>query len=147
MFSQTAGLDATVVFDGRETMTLNVQPQTGGRPASTLNVKLTAILCAGTHNQYPAQNRFDGTETVTISVTRPTGASATLNLRFPAKTVDIVGDADVASKLNELQTYLDGVFAAAEAAAGVPPRLFRKPLTGVEEHRCEPFRQCRISPP
>lgn len=118
---------ATVVFDGRERMTLNVQPQTGGRKASTLDVKFTALLCAGVHNKYPAQIQFLGTETGTIALKRPNGTNVTLNLKFTAKTVNIAGDAEVGAALDELETYLQGVIEAAAVAAGISGPLFGKP--------------------
>jgi hypothetical protein len=71
---------ASIVFDGRESMTLDAQPQTGGRPASVLKVKFSAILASGTHPLYPAQVHFAGTETATIFVKRPNGTNAALNL-------------------------------------------------------------------
>ena len=119
---------ATLVFDGRESMTLNVQPQTGGRAASTLNVKFCAILAAGSHPLYPAQVQFAGTETGAISVKRPNGSNATLNLVFTPLTINIAGDGELAAKLPQIETYLDGVIAAAETAAGITSRLFKRPV-------------------
>jgi hypothetical protein len=118
---------ATVVFDGRERMTLNVQPMTGGRKASTLDVRFTALLCAGVHNEYPAQIQFLGTETGTISIKRPNGANAVLNLKFTPELVNIAGDTEVKAGLAKLETYLQGVIAAAAAAAGISGPLFAKP--------------------
>lgn len=118
---------ATLVFDGRERMTLNVQPQTGGRKGSTLDVKFSALLCSGAHKAYPAQIQFLGTESATISVKRPNGANAMLNLFFTAETVNIAGDAEVAAGLAKLESYLEGVIAAAQAAAGIAGSLFAKP--------------------
>ena len=116
-----------VVFDGRESMTLNVQPQAKGRKPSTLHVKLTALLSAGKHEKYPAQIQFLGTETATVSVKRPNGANATLTLKFTPKVVDLKDDADLGTKLPDLENYLEGVFLAAEGAAAITPRLFAKP--------------------
>lgn len=118
---------ASIVFDGRESMTLNVQPQTGGQPASVLNVKFSAILASGKLPLYPAQVHFGGTERATIFVKRPDGSSAALNLVFPPLTIDIASDSELATKLPLIEAYLDGVIATAETSAGIPARLFTKP--------------------
>lgn len=119
---------ATLVFDGRERFSLQVKPQDGGRKGTTLNVKLAALLGAKGHGTFPVQIRFDGTETGMISVKRPNGANASLNLKFPVKTLDIVNDGDVSAKLADLESYLDGVIALAESTAGISGRLFTKPV-------------------
>ena len=59
---------------------------------------------------------------------RPNGANATLSLKFTPTTVDIGSHADLDTKLRELETYLGGVIAAAEVAAGISGRLFAKPV-------------------
>ncbi|MEO8250421.1 MAG: hypothetical protein ABI589_13750, partial [Burkholderiales bacterium] len=117
---------ATIVFDGRERMTLEVKPQNGGRAASTLNVRFSAILASRKHDDFPVQIRFDGTETATISLKRPNGVAATLNLKFTAKSIDLEAG-NLAAKRAELEAYFDAVVAAAELAAGLTSRLFSKP--------------------
>lgn len=116
-----------LVFDGRETMTLNLQPQTNGRPATKLHVRLTALLASAPHPTFPAEIRFLGTETATITVTRPGGAVTALTLHFTPKVVQLNSVADLAPKLADLENYLEAVLLAAETSAGVSPRLFAKP--------------------
>lgn len=118
---------ASLVFDGRERMTLHVQPMTGGRPAAALPVRLYAMLSAGSHNAYPAEVRFVGTETGTIVLRTPAGANVTLNLAFTPKVVTFSGDADIPAGLAAISAYVGGVIAAAESAAGVVPALFAAP--------------------
>lgn len=122
-----SSLPATLVFDGRERITLDVQPMTGGRKGASFTLKFCAALFTQKHDNFPVQIRFDGTERGTIFVTRPNGATAALNLVFTAKTLDIANESEVGAKLAQLSDYLDVVIAAAEAAAGIPPRLFAKP--------------------
>ena len=122
----------TMVFDGRESLKIHVQAATGGRTGSDLTLKFPALLVAQKHDLFPAQVSFAGTETVSMSVKVPsaiskTGITKTLTLKFPAKTVNINGEADVPNALTDLGNYLDGVFAAAESAAKITPRLFAHP--------------------
>lgn len=117
-----------VVFDGREKMTLEIQPQLGGRSKSALNVKLAALLASENHDKYPAQIKFLGTETATLSVKRPTGATATLTLKFTSKTFDIFKESDIGIQIPLIENYLNDVIAAAETVAGIPPRMFAKPV-------------------
>ena len=117
-----------LIFDGRESLTLEVKPQNGGRDTRSFTLKFCAALFTQQHNNFPAQIRFAGTETATIFVKRPNGANAALNLVFTAKTIDITNEGDVTAKLQDLTNYLDGVIAAAESAAGIASRLFAKPL-------------------
>lgn len=118
---------ATLVFDGRERMTLDVKPQNGGRMAATLEVKFSSLILSGAYPLYPAQVHFAGTETCAITVVLPDGNSKVLSLSFPALTLNIANNSELAGKLPQLEGYLDGVFAAAESAAGIPPRLFTRP--------------------
>lgn len=118
---------ATLVFDGREHLTLNVQSQAGGRAPTALDVRFYALLAAGTHDDFPAQVKFTGTETSTLTVKRPDGANTTLTLKFTPKTVDILDAGELKTKLAEIESYLDTVIATAEGVAGIPPRLFAKP--------------------
>ena len=116
-----------IVFDGRERLTLTVKPQNGGRDTRTFTLSFGAAFFLQPHDNFPVQVRFTGTETATMSVALPNGTAKTLTLNFPAKTVDIANEGELGAKLPELETYLDGVLAAAEAAAGIPTRLFARP--------------------
>jgi hypothetical protein len=117
-----------VVFDGRERLTLDVKPMNGGRDTRSFSLKFCAALLSKEHRNFPTQLRFAGTEKGTLFVKRPNGATAALNLNFPAKIIDIANEGEVTAKLQELTTYLDGVIAAAETAAGITPRLFAPPV-------------------
>lgn len=117
----------TVVLDGRERLILNVQPMTGGRPPSTLEVEMYALLSSGMHNAYPAEVRFDGTETAAMTVRTPGGANVTLNLAFTPIVVTFNSDADIPAGLADISSYLAAVIAAAETAAGIFPGLFAMP--------------------
>ncbi|WP_047192239.1 hypothetical protein [Microvirga vignae] len=117
---------ATLVFDGRERMTMTIQPLTGGRPSSTINVRLSALLASGLHATYPAEVKFLGAETAAISLKLPNGTSATLNLKFTPTTITINDAGQIAGASATLSTYLDGVIAAAANTAGIP-NPFAKP--------------------
>ena len=117
----------TLVFDGREALTLHVQGATGGRGPKDITFEFPAFLVENSQPFFPAQFHFAGTEKATLSVTLPSGTNKTLTLQFLAKNIDINTEAEVANGLSQLASYLDGVFAAAEAAAGIAPRLFTTP--------------------
>lgn len=128
LVKSVAGFPETIVFDGRERVTLDVRPMTGGRPPSKLTLKFCAALLSKAHGNFPVQVRYDGTEKGTITLKRPDGTATTLNLAFGPKLVDIANAGEVAAKLQELENYLDGVVHAAETAAGMSSRLFAKPV-------------------
>lgn len=120
-------LPYTINFDGRESLTVHLQAATGGRPPKDVTINFPAFLVSKNLGHFPGQIHFTGTETATLNVMLPSGTSKTLNLKFPAKNIDIKAEADVGGALNDLTSYLDGVFAAAETAAGISPRLFTTP--------------------
>ena len=117
----------TLVFDGRESLTLKVQGATNGRPPAAFTLKFPALILEDTQKFFPAQVHYAGSETATINVKLPSGTAKSLKLVFPAKNVVMNKQADVVAALADLANYLDGVFAAAESAAGISPRLFTKP--------------------
>ena len=119
---------AEIVLDGREFMTIGVQPD-GGLPAETVDVGFAALAFVQDHDLFPVQVRFDAADTLALEVTTPAGSSATLNLKFTAKTIDI-DRTNVAAKLHELETYLDGILLAAETAAKLPKQPMTKRLFG-----------------
>ena len=118
---------AEVVLDGRESLTIQAAPLTGGRVGATVKLPFYALGLQVDQPRYPAQVKFLGTERLTLDVVTPAGKAKTLSLSFPAKVIDIAGDADVAPKVAELGAYLDAVMSAAETAAGITPRLFAAP--------------------
>jgi M6 family metalloprotease-like protein len=118
----------TIVFDGRESLKIHVQSASGGRPGADLTLNFPALLLTRDINLFPAQVSFAGTETAAIKLKMPDGTAKTLNLKFPARTVNINTEADIPGAFNDLISYLDGVFAAAEAVAKITPRLFSPPL-------------------
>lgn len=125
---------ARIVFDGRESLTIEAKPMTGGFPGGTLDFPFFALALEREDRFYPVSIKFLGSETLSLAITMPDGSAKTLNLTFPAKEIKIEGlgndaanQAELTAKLNELTTYLDGVMKAAEAAAGISPRLFATP--------------------
>lgn len=118
---------AALVFDGRERFTLTAQPLSGGRGSISLQVRFPALLLWLNHKLWPARIHFAGTETATVQVRLPTGTATTLTLKFGAFTLVINSAGELATKLPQLETWLDGVFVAAETAAGLPARLFTRP--------------------
>lgn len=84
-------------------------------------------------------------QTGTITARDTNGAVHTLNLAFPAQTIEIKKD-DVAGGLAAVETYLDQVIAAAETAAGVPSgRLFAKPKAWRVQRTNLEFGQLHVS--
>lgn len=116
-----------IIFDGRESLTIEAKPLTGGPGGGKMTFPFFALAFQRDNDLYPFQIKFLGTETLTLNVVLPDGTPRTLNLAFPSKTIDILDDAAVAGKLNELDTYLDNVMHAAETAAGIASRLFATP--------------------
>ncbi len=116
-----------LTFDGSETVTLNIKPLSGGGDAATLVLPFFAFAFQKQIDYFPYQVKFLGTEKLTMGVTTPVGGAKTLVLNFTAKTIDLTDPGSLPAKLSELQTYLDGVMQAAEAAAGISPRLFASP--------------------
>jgi hypothetical protein len=116
-----------IVLDGRETLTIAAAPLTNGGPGGTLTVPFFALALERDHNFFPVQIRFLGTERLRVEVHTTTSATHKIRLKFPAKSIDINDIADVPVRLDELATYLESVFLAAEAAAGVASRVFARP--------------------
>ncbi len=116
-----------VIFDGREALTIQATPLSGGGSQGTLTFPFYALGLKVDLTFFPAQVKFLGTERLELQVTTPAGAPKTLKLTFPSKTFDIPDLASVNGKLAELATYLDDAMKAAEAAVGVAPRLFAVP--------------------
>lgn len=118
---------SAVVFDGRESLTLEATPLKGGPKSKTLQLPFYALAFQREDNFFPFQVKFLGTESLTLNVTLLDGTAKTLNLSFPARVIDIANEAEVAAKLGELASYLDSAMKAAETAAGIGSRLFAKP--------------------
>lgn len=116
-----------VVFDGRESLTIEASAATGSTVKGSVTLQGFALGFEREQNLFPASIKFLGTETLSLNVTTPGGLSRTLLLQFPARSFDMADDSAVAPKLTELETYLDGVFKAAELAAGEAGRLFAIP--------------------
>jgi type II secretory pathway pseudopilin PulG len=119
----------TIELDGRESLVVWATPLTGGGDGKTLTVPFFALGLRLDVDLYPVQVKFLGTEKLTLDVTLPSGTAKKLTLTFPAKTIDIADDTQIAAKLADLATYLDSVMAAAETADGITPRLFAGPKT------------------
>ena len=116
-----------LLLDGRESLAIAADPLDGGRPGGTITLSTFALGFAGDHDLFPVQLRFLGTEHLRFDVRTTTGAVHGLDLQFPARTIDI-DEANLAARLDELATYLDGVLADAEDAAGViGGRVFARP--------------------
>ena len=111
-----------VDFDGRETLTLDVQPRTGGTAKGTqITLKLFALGFVRDDPNPVSQVKFLGNETLTLWVTMPDGSNRVLTLSFSAKTFDL------ATELTQLENYLDAAMEAARTAAGITTRLFATP--------------------
>jgi hypothetical protein len=123
-------LGAHIIFDGREKMRINVQPDGNPLPPiDTMEIQFAALafdkLPAASLNHFPLQVRFSGTERLALSLQTASG-NITLNLRFTAQTIDI-NDTSLDHDLDLLATYLDDIMRAAETTAGLTTRLFAKP--------------------
>jgi hypothetical protein len=116
-----------IVFDGRESLTIDAQPLTNGPPGGSITFPFYSLAWKKDINLFPVQIKFLGTETLSLNVTTPAGNLKSLDLVFPAKTIDIPDPSVVKAKLDELKTYLDGVMHAAEVTAGIANRLFNVP--------------------
>lgn len=117
---------ALVVFDGRESMQIDIHPD-GGLPPKTLDVPFAALAFDSPQDLFPVGVHFDAADRLALKVVTPAGSALTLNLQFTAKTINIA-ETNVAAGLDELATYLDGILQAAEIAAGISTRLFAKPV-------------------
>lgn len=120
-------LSSPIVFDGRESLTIEGKPLSGGPKGGTVKLPFFALAFEREEKFFPFQVKFFGTETLTLNVTTPAGVAKALTLTFTPKTMDIPDTGAVGTKLNELASYLDGVMASAEAAAGISLRLFAAP--------------------
>jgi hypothetical protein len=116
-----------LVFDGRESLSIQANAATGSLVKGTVTAAFFAIGFVAERDLYPASFKFLGTEQLQLTVTAPTGTAYTLALKFAPRNIDIADDGAVAAKLVELVGYLDDTIKAAEAAAGVPTRLFAPP--------------------
>lgn len=117
----------TMVFDGRESLSINFSALSGSGVSGSLVLPFYALAFQTEADFFPHQVKFLGNEKFTMAITTPSGDAKTLTLAFTAKTIDITDLPSVPGKLAELKTYLDGVMSAAEAAAGISPRLFAAP--------------------
>jgi hypothetical protein len=118
-----------LVFDGRESLTLNVQPLTGGPAGGDITIPFYSLAFQKVPDStlFPVQVKFLGTEKLALQVTTPAATAKTLNLAFPAMTFDMPDLTAVPAQLAALKTYLDNVMKAAETAAGIATRLFTVP--------------------
>lgn len=136
---------ATVAFVGGESITLRVQPRTGSRNPVDLTLRFAAAQFRASHDAFPVKLIIGAGQTGTITARDTNGAVHTLNLAFPAQTIEIKKD-DVAGGLAAVETYLDQVIAAAETAAGVPSgRLFAKPKAWRVQRTNLEFGQLHVS--
>ncbi|MBP0633339.1 hypothetical protein [Cupriavidus sp. AcVe19-1a] len=97
-----------VVFDGRESLTLQATPMTGGMVGDTVTLPFYALGLQRDEAFYPVQVKFLGTEKLTLNVVTPAGAAVTLKLNFTAKEFNIAKDTDVGGVLPLIATYLNG---------------------------------------
>lgn len=124
-----------VVFDGRESLKIEVKPLDGGSPASTLTLEFFALGFKLQQDLYPVTLKFIGNEKLTLQLTLPDGTAKTLQLAFTVKSIEFPDDASVTPtvavpvppKIAELIGYLDGIMQAAETAAGLTSRVFAPP--------------------
>jgi len=128
LVKNVSGFPATIVLDGRERLTLDVQPLTGGRPACKLTLTFCAAILSKPQGNFPVEIRYDGTEKATIGLTRPDGTAKTLDLAFTPEVFTIANAGEVKGKLEKLEEYLEGVIRAAETAAGIASPLFARPV-------------------
>jgi hypothetical protein len=119
----------SLVFDGRERMSMLVQPQKGGRLPKKIEIRFSALLSAEAHGNFPVEIAFVGNETATLSLKLPSGATKTLNLQFTpfTHTIPEFPTPEAISNAQEaIARYLEMIIAAAAGAAGIPPP-FAKP--------------------
>ena len=128
-----AGTD--LVFDGRESLVLQVSPLAGGPPSKAVTIPFFALGFERNDAHFPFAVKFLGTETLTVSVTLPNGSAKTLTLKFTARTFNHPDENNV--DLTQLATYLRDVMRAAETAAGLAagsvfaaPTMKRVPRVG-----------------
>lgn len=111
-----------IVFDGRETMQLNIQPD-GGGASTTLNLTFGALLFRATVVSYPLTIQYSPTDTLNLQVN---GLTLKVNFAFSV-TIQNSGDT---SSLNALVSQIDSSISSAEKIAGVTnSRLFAPPLS------------------
>jgi hypothetical protein len=123
----SVALGDLIVFDGRETMQIDIQPD-GGLPLVTLDVSFAALVFDQEHNLFPIVH-FGTNDKLELNVETPSGlALFPLTLYFTEKTIDIEDNEHLAARLSELEKYLDDIFKAAETSAGLTTRLFAKPV-------------------
>jgi hypothetical protein len=127
LIKKSVGPASQIVLDGRESLKVNATPLTGGVAGAELAFPFFALAFTRDDKFLPFQVKFLGTEKLTVTVTLADGTAKTLSLAFGATTIDIPDHAAIATKLGELETYLDGVMQAAETGAGITSRLFAKP--------------------
>ncbi|WP_233888041.1 hypothetical protein [Paraburkholderia flagellata] len=117
---------SNIVFDGRESLQVLVQPDGMLAPA-TLTVPFAALAFSRQEDLYPVEVKFDPADTLTLDVTTPGGTNLSLPLAFTAATITLNNDATLAGQLTAVATYLDTVLHNAETAAGQAARLFAMP--------------------
>lgn len=106
-----------LVFDGRESLVLQVTPLSGGPKSQAVTIPFFAIGFERQDAHFPSSVKFLGTETLTLSVTLSDGSPKTLTLKFTAQTFNYPDENNV--DLVPLTTYLNNVMRSAETAAGL----------------------------
>jgi hypothetical protein len=124
---QTKAPGPHVSFEGSETMVLHAQPREEGRQADDFTVRFSAASLLSNQGAFPVKLMFNGVETAHIIFTDRNAASHTLNLTFPAGTVQIDSGA-VPAGLQSVADFLDSRIQAAEQSAGFAARVFAKPV-------------------
>ena len=119
-----------IVFDGRESLTIEAKPLTSGPSGGLIKFPFYALaLQVNSDLMLSSQVKFLGTEKLKLEITTAAGTVKTLNLVFKPKTFtfDTKDPSSIAAQLVLLGSYLDGVMKAAELAAGITSRLFTSP--------------------
>ena len=102
----------------------------GGLLADTLTVPFAAVAFDRQADLFPVEVQFHAGDQLVLAVTTPSGSNLTLTLKFTPKTVNLTDDANLPNQLSDIATYLDGIFQAAESAAGLASHSLRNHWCG-----------------
>ena len=76
-----------IIFDGRESLTIDAKPLTGGPEGAKLIAPFFSLAFQREENLFPVQIKFIGTETFEIDLTTPSGDRKILKLKFPGGSI------------------------------------------------------------
>ena len=112
-----------VILDGTETFEMQANPRAGA--IRTYDLPFAAMWSNGNLGSFPVSLAFDGTETLELTVETQTGDSHILNLTFPAITLTVDEEGDIAGFLSDLGTLLTNAIRSAEAGLAGNPVLIQ----------------------